>query len=59
MGRLQMGATDSRFEEYDRRLKKLFINGQNNENNIDEIIKELIALKDTSEVSSEQLLMWT
>ena len=35
-----------------------FINGLDDENQIAEIIKELMALKDTSEVSSKQVLMW-
>ena len=47
----------TKYKEYDRRLKEQFINGLDDETIIVEIIKELTALKETSEVSSEQTLM--
>ena len=40
-------------------LKEQFINGLNDDTIIAKIIKELTALKDTSKVSSEEVLMWT
>ena len=39
-------------------LKEQFINGLDDETIIVEIIKQLTALKDTSEVSGEQILIW-
>ena len=39
-------------------LKEQFINGLYDETIIAKIIKELPALKDTSEMSGEQVLMW-
>ena len=51
-------ATDCNYQEYDIRLKEQFINGLNVETIIAEIIKELTTLSDTSEVASEQVLMW-
>ena len=57
MGRLHI-MPYCKYQEYDRRLKEKFINGLNSEAIIAEIIKELISLKDTSEVSSEHVLMW-
>ena len=41
-----------------RKLKETFTNGLDDETIIVEIIKELTTLKDTSEASSEQVLMW-
>ena len=45
----------STYQEYDRRLKEQLINCLNNETTIAKIIKELTALKDTSEIRSEQV----
>ena len=50
-GRLQIKATDSKYQEYERRLKKT-IHGLNNDTIISEITRKLTAFKDTSEVSS-------
>ena len=51
-------ATEWKYQEYDRRVKEQFINGLNDETIIATIIKELKALKDTSKVSGQLLLMW-
>ena len=55
MGRLCIMTADSKYKEYDRRLKKQFINDLDDENRKAEILKELTALKDTTEVSSDQI----
>ena len=57
MHRLYIKATDCKCKTCDRRLKEQFTNMLDNKNIIEEIIKELTALKDTSEVSSERVLM--
>ena len=54
MGRLQIKA--NKYQIYDRRPKEQFINGLNDETTA-EIIKELTAQKDTSEVSSNHVLI--
>ena len=53
----QIKVTDCKYKEYYRRLKEKFINGLDVETIKAEMIKELTALEDTNEVSSEQLLM--
>ena len=58
MGRLCIKITDSTYKEHERRLKEQFLNALDNENIIAEILKEWTAYKDTSEVSSEQVLMF-
>ena len=47
-----MKAKDCGYKEYDRRLTKKFINSLDDKVIIEEIIRELTALKDTSELSS-------
>ena len=39
MGRLHIKTTDCKYKDYDRRLKEQFINGLDNENIVEEIIK--------------------
>ena len=58
MGRLCINAIGCCYKEYYRRFKEQFINGIDNENIITEIINELTTLKETTEASSEQILMW-
>ena len=58
IGKWHFKAIDCKYKEYERRLKEQFSNGLDDKNIIAEIMKELTALKDTSEVSSEQILMW-
>ena len=50
MGRLRSKVTDCLCKEYDRRLKEQFRNGIDDKSIIAEIIKEIMALKDSSEV---------
>ena len=57
MDRLHMKEADCKYKEYDRRLTVQFINSLDHEIIIEEIIRELTALKYTSEVSSDQVLM--
>ena len=45
----------SKYKQYDRRLKEQFINDHDDENLIPEIVKELIALKDVSEMGTKQV----
>ena len=49
MGRLQITDTFCKYKEYDTRLKEQFINGLDNKNIIEEVIKELTSLRDTGE----------
>ena len=58
MCRLQIKATNYKYEGYDRKLKEQFINGLKNETIIGKILMEATALKDTSQVSNTQVLMW-
>ena len=58
IGRICIKAIDWKYKEYDRQLKEQIINSLDDENMVEEIIRELKALKDTSEVSSEQILLW-
>ena len=54
---IRIKATECKYQEYDRRLGEQFINSPNDKNITAEKIKELTALKDTSGVSSEQVLI--
>ena len=58
MGRLCVKVMDGKYVEHDRRLKNQFINGLDEENIVEEIIRKIIALQDTNEVRSEQILLW-
>ena len=55
---VQIKATECKYQEYARRLKGQFINDLNDETIIAMTIKELTVLKDTSQVSTEQFLIW-
>ena len=57
MGRLWV-KVNSKYKENDRRLKEQFINVMNVKTITAKIITELMVLKLTSEVSSEQVLVW-
>ena len=57
MSRLCIKATDGKYKKCDRRLKEHFITDPDDVNIIADIVKELVALKDTSEVSSKQVLI--
>ena len=58
MARLWIKSTECKYKEYERRLKEHFINGMNDEAITAKIIKKLTALKHTSEVTNEQVLVW-
>ena len=58
MGRFCINEVDCEYKECDRRLMEQFINGLDDEVILEEIIQELTALKDNSEVSSDEVLMW-
>ena len=53
MGRLWEKAAYCKYKQNDRKLKRLSLNGTNDEAITTEIIKDLMGLKDTSELSSE------
>ena len=53
-----MKAVNCIYKEHDRRVTDQFINDLGNEVIIKEITREIIALKDTNEVNSDQILMW-
>ena len=55
--RFHMKAVDYEYKECDKSLTEQFINDINNKVIIEKIIRELTALKDTSEVSGDQVLM--
>ena len=59
MGHFRIKTTDCKYQEDDRRFKEQFINGMNDKTVISEIIKEFVAIKNTIEVTSEQVLALT
>ena len=59
MNRLCTEAVDCEYKECNRRMTEQFINGLDDEVCIGEIIRELTALKDINEVTSDHILMWT
>ena len=58
MARLWIKVPEYTHQENDQGLKEQFINGMNDEDITAIITKELIALKDMCEVSSEQVFVW-
>ena len=58
MGRLCIKVAKYKYKEIDRRLKEQFITDMNNEAITGKIIKESRDPKDTSDVSSEHILIW-
>ena len=58
MGTLWIKDTDYKHKEYNRSLKEQFIYWLDDETIVAERIKQLMALKDTGKMSSEQVLMW-
>ena len=56
IGHLKIKANECSYNWCDRQFKKQFINGTNDEMMWSEIIKELTAIKETNEKTSEQLL---
>ena len=58
MGRLQVKAADCKYKENEGRLKEQFINGLNDKAITVKITKKLMVPKDTSKVTSDQVLVW-
>ena len=59
MGSLGIAVTECYCEELDRQLREWFINGLNANDILKETICELSGMKDTSIVTSEQVLAWS
>ena len=55
---LRNKSNECKYKEKDRRIKRQFINGINNENMVTIIMWKLTAAKKTSEITREQLLAW-
>ena len=51
-------AAECSYKEHYRRLKEQFINGIDDEEIMQDIIKELTTQKNTQEIDSEQVLLW-
>ena len=56
MGRLRIAAAEYNYREIDRQLREQFIHGLNDDNMLIEIICELTAIKDTTVVTSKQVV---
>ena len=55
---LRMKTNEGKYKEKDRRINEQFINGINDDEMMTEIILELPAVKKTSEITSEKVLVW-
>ena len=58
MDRFHTKASDCEYHEYDQRLIEQFIHWLDNEVMEGEILRELTALKDINEATSNQILKW-
>ena len=58
MGRLWTRSADCEYNEYNWRLNEQFIHGLDNKSMICEILREISALEDTDDTTSEWLLKW-
>ena len=58
MGRISTRAAECNYKEHNRRLKEQYVYGISNEEMTQEIIKLLMAWKNTQEVDSKQVQMW-
>ena len=58
MGDLRIKASEYECKEKDRQLKKQFMNGITNDEIMTEIIRELTAVKESIEITSDQVLSW-
>ena len=56
VGRLHINAAECNYKEHDRKLKEQFNYGIDDEEIMQEIIKELTAQRNIQEVDSEQVL---
>ena len=58
MGGICIKAAECNYTQHDRQFNDQFINGTNNEVTMQEIIKELKAQRNMTEIDSAQVLMW-
>ena len=58
MVRLWTKTTDCNYNEYDRRLARLFIHGLDDEGLISKLLREVLALENIDEPTSEWVLLW-
>ena len=56
MDHLRVKADECGYKQRYRKLKEQFINGINNDEKMTEIIKELTAIIETNEITSDQVL---
>ena len=59
MGSFRIMLADCNYKETDRCLKEQYINGMKDDTIMTEIIRGLMAIYDTSSVTSGQVLAWT
>ena len=53
-----MKSNECKYQGNERKLKEQFINNMNDKAMTSEIIKELAAMRDTSEVTNKKVLVW-
>ena len=58
MGRLWTNVADCNYKEYGRLLTEQFIHGLDDEGRISGILKEVLTLQDTGDVTSERVPLW-
>ena len=58
MGKLCIVAVECNYQEVDRQLKEQFIHGLNDKYMLEEIIKELMAIKNNDHITSGGVLAW-
>ena len=59
MGRLQTKEADCDYNEYNRKLTKQFKHGLDDECVISEILREVSALENIDNTTTEWVLLWT
>ena len=57
MGRLRLAAVECNYKEIDRQLKEQFIHGPNDNDMLAELIRELTKAKESTALTSEQVLI--
>ena len=58
MGRLHVAAVECNYQEVDRQPKKQFIHSLNDKYMLEEIMKELMATKNSDHITSGGVLAW-
>ena len=58
MGRLRVAVIECNYQEVDRQLEEQFIHSLNDKNMLEEIIKELMALRGNDQTTSGNVLAW-